>query len=182
MVFATLKSRTMPVGNPYNKSGILAIGLNGNPANLSFFQWLSYADIDEPVTIITTAAQIAAVDFTRYKVVYIPSAFINNGGITVRGINETQNNALVLRANDLKIFVNDYGGSLVSLGQSALTKAYGWLPRKLDYRAWDNPSVGVTPDMASLSATSTAANLYHSMWHGYFFGPKDWAGERGLGV
>ena len=55
-----------------NKSGILAIGCNNNPALSSLQSWLTAASITEPVTYITTAAQIAAVNFTQFKLVYLP--------------------------------------------------------------------------------------------------------------
>ena len=51
--FATLKSAYLG-----SKSGILAIGVNGDPALSSFQSWLLAAGISEPVAYIKTAAQV----------------------------------------------------------------------------------------------------------------------------
>ena len=51
--FATFKSAYLGF-----KSGILAIGVNGDPALSSFQSWLVAAGIREPVAYITTAAQV----------------------------------------------------------------------------------------------------------------------------
>ena len=83
--FATLKSTYLGA-----KAGILAVGINGNPALSGFQSWLTAGNITEPVTYITNTAAIAAVNFSQYKVLYIPSAYVNNGGVTVNGINDAQ--------------------------------------------------------------------------------------------
>lgn len=111
------------------------------------------------------------------QVLYIPSAYMNNGGVIVRGINDAQNSALAARVADVTEYVNEYGGSLVCLGQSRLVDAYGWLPVPLWFRAYDFWDVSTTPDLGSaFSASSTDENLDHCCWHGYFYGPPDWAG------
>lgn len=83
--FATLKSAYLGA-----KSGILAVGINGNPALSTFRSWLTAGGISEPVTYITSTTDIAAANFSRYKVLYVPSAYINNGGVTVNGIKDVQ--------------------------------------------------------------------------------------------
>jgi len=159
-----------------NKSGILAIGVNGAPALTSFRNWLAASYNTEPITYMTNVSDILRVNFSKYKVLYIPSAFQNLDGIIVNGINETQNNALVARRADITKYINNQGGSLVALGQSSLTNAYAWLPMQPNYEAWSSPSVDPTADMRIISPRSTAAALYHPMWHGYFWGPPGWTG------
>ena len=81
------------------------------------------------------------------------------------------------RKADISNFVNNYGGSLVVLGQSRLKRAYQWLPVRVNFTALDFVNVGITPDLSSISNSSTGPNLSHANWHGYFWGPPDWSGE-----
>ena len=53
----------------------------------------------------------------RYKLIYIPSSHRQTSG----GITDEQNDALVSRKADLLDFVNNQGGSLMSL-----TQVGGW--------------------------------------------------------
>ncbi|GAX78460.1 hypothetical protein CEUSTIGMA_g5899.t1, partial [Chlamydomonas eustigma] len=169
--FARLKSVYLG-----SKSGILAVGVNGYPALAQFKSWLSGAGITEQVTYLTSTSDIASVNFNQYLLLYIPSAYINGGGIRVNGINDYQNNALVARYQDIMTYVNTYGGSLIALGQSILSQPYGWLPIPVYYTQQNNVYIGTTPDMKSISNTSTGPNLSHNAWHGYFYGPPDWSG------
>ena len=171
--FATLKSAYLGA-----KSGILAIGVNGQPALRNFQSWLTVASITEPVTYMTDTTLLATVDFTAFKVLYVPSAEINANGGIVNGISNAQNNVLVARKADIANYVNSFGGSYIVLGQSSLTNAYKWLPVPLVYVPAAFINVDVTPDLATLSATSTGPNLSHWAWHGYFTGPPDWSGTQ----
>ena len=83
---------------------------------------------------------------------------------------------LVARKADIATYVNKFGGSFVVLGQSSLTNAYKWLPVPLVYTPAQFTNVDVTPDINSISNTSTGPNLSHYAWHGYFTGPPNWAG------
>ena len=114
------------------------------------------------------------------QVLYIPSAIHNNGGSLVCGIDNQQNNALVKRGADIAVFVNQYGGSLIALGQSKLTNAYAWLPVKVQFYSQNFINVSVTPDIGTISNSSNAINLSHNAWHGFFYGPPDWSGEEVL--
>ena len=55
-------------------------------------------------------------------------------------------------------------------------KAYQWLPVTLNFTVTDFVNVDVTPDISTLSTSSTGPNLSHANWHGYFWGPPDWSG------
>ena len=139
-------------------------------------------NIKETVTYMTSTTQLASVNFSQYKVLYIPSALVNNGGVTVNGINDAQNNVLAARKADIANYVNNLGGSLIALGQSRLVQAYQWLPVPLKFQALDITTVSVTPDIGVISNSSTGPNLSHCCWHGYFWGPPDWSGEQFWGM
>ena len=155
--FATLKSAYLG-----NKSGILAVGINGSPALTQFQSWITAGNIKEPVTHITNTTLLQTVNFSQYKVLYIPSALVNNGGVTVNGINDAQNNVLASRKADIANYVNNLGGSLIALGQSRLVKAYQWLPVPLQFQALDITTVSVTPGKDS-PLCCLAFSLIHSV-------------------
>lgn len=163
-----------------NKTGILAIGINGGRAIVQFNSWMKAIGNPEPVTILTNVNDISNANkynFDNYKVLYIPSAYVNNGGVTVSGINDQQNVALANRQADVVRYINQKGGSLIALGQSRLQRAYQWLPAPLTYTYYDNIYMGVQSDIDTISPNSTADNISHNAWHGYFTGPIGWSGE-----
>ena len=43
----------------------------------------------------------------QYKLVYVPSAYVNNLGSNVGGINQSQSDALVARKTDLTRYINE---------------------------------------------------------------------------
>eukprot|EP00798_Chlamydomonas_sp_ICE-L_P016157 gene16157-22318_t len=145
-------------------SGILAIGINGDPAEDSFKSWIAAGAIKEKVTYLTSTSDIRNVIFSQFKVIYIPSTFRNFAGSTVRGIKDDQNNELSKRKADMQYFVNNLGGSLVALGQSALKQPYGFLPKPLSFKNFNFEFVETTPDLDAISNTSTGPNLSHRMW------------------
>ncbi len=53
------------------------------------------------MTHVLTAFDITRANFSQYKMIYLPSCFVNNAGTNVRGINDTQNAALSDRKADL---------------------------------------------------------------------------------
>lgn len=163
-----------------NKTGILAIGINGGRAIVQFKSWMDALGNPEPVTILTNVWDIYdsnKYNFDNYKVLYIPSAYINNGGVRVSGIDDQQNIALANRQADVVRYINQKGGSLIALGQSRLQRAYQWLPAPLTYTYYDNVYMGVQSDIDTISPNSTADNISHNAWHGYFTGPIGWSGE-----
>jgi len=106
---------------------------------------------------------------------HVHSAFKNFAGYTVGGINDAQNAALAARSAALVAYVNSYGGSLVSLGQSSLPSAYTWLPTPLVQKAMNFVDVEGTTMLPYISSTSTGSSLSHMYWHGYWTGPTNWA-------
>lgn len=146
---------------------------------VQFRSWMDALGWPEPVTILTSVRDISDSDtynFDNYKVLYIPSAYINNGGVLVSGIDDWQNNALANRQADVVRYINQKGGSLIALGQSRLWRAYQWLPAALTYTYRDNVYMGVQSDIDTISPNSTADNISHNAWHGYFTGPNGWSG------
>lgn len=70
-----------------------------------------------------TPAEIAAVNFDDYKVVYVPSNDNNTGG----GISSTNLIALAARKLDIASFVRDGGGIMAQTEQDDGVNAYAWL-------------------------------------------------------
>jgi hypothetical protein len=61
---------------------VLAVGLNGREAMSSFRGWLSRAGISAGLAdVVTTTSQINAVNFTRYRFVYVPSSEVRHSNM-----------------------------------------------------------------------------------------------------
>ena len=58
---------------------------------------------------------------------------------------------------DIANFVNNFGGSLISLGQSRLVKAYQWLPVTANFTALDFVNVNVTPGVFMVGSSRSLA-------------------------
>jgi hypothetical protein len=97
----------------------LLAGLDGNPAQSSFNTWLAasgYTSMN--VTNVNSKSEIAAVNFSNFKLIFIPSS----NDQTVGGISDANNGFLIKRRRDLITYVNTQGGSLVSLTQVCAAK------------------------------------------------------------
>lgn len=125
-----------------------------------------------PTTPHIQRPQIASVDFAQFRLLYVPSSSKQTKG----GVQNAQNDALMERAADIKNYVNVLGGSLVVLTQAGLRSPYGFFPLALEFTFAEFSEVTVTDDMQGISPATTSASLKHSYWHGYFTGPRDWAG------
>ncbi|KAL6761736.1 hypothetical protein V8C86DRAFT_3181595 [Haematococcus lacustris] len=172
-------------------AGILALGLNPvvgdgtNWANISLTTWLAHAGLTSaPLTYAVTEQQLSGLDFSQYRLIYIPSSWINNvsgPGLnpenTRGGILDWQSDVLgARRAGDLRTYINDLGGSLVVLTQEGLSNPYSFLPRPLQFEMAPLSSVQASEDMAAISPGTTSASLSAIQWHGYLTGPQDWSG------
>ncbi|MFN0196126.1 MAG: pre-peptidase C-terminal domain-containing protein [Planctomycetaceae bacterium] len=98
---------------------ILAVGASGN--SLAAIQSAA-AVLSLNVTAVTGAA-LQSVDFTDYKLMYVPSDSSNSfsGGIT-----DADLAILEARKLDVQEFVNT-GGSIVALTEDSAANPYGWL-------------------------------------------------------
>jgi sugar lactone lactonase YvrE len=120
----------------------------------------------------TTTPSISTVDFSQYRMIYVPSA----SNLTTGGITSIQVSALNLRKTAIQAFVNS-GGGVLALSEQGLTGAFGWLPVPLTFATITDTNVQPTPDMfVELPATTgsvTDANMDHSQYH------NSWSGTFG---
>lgn len=101
-------------------------GCDGNAtAYLSFMYWLSLVG-NYTYDIVTDATTAASVDFTQYKMIYLPSqkAVAQCARTTANGVVSFPytlcgiESVLAVRKWDVETYVNSFGGSIVALEQS----------------------------------------------------------------
>ena len=124
------------------------------------------------------ATDITAVDFTRYRVLCIPSRSGQVGG----GITQAELNALNMRRVDVETYLNSSGGSLMAFTLTGLTNPYGWLPIALTAIAATASHVDPTEDLRVLLPGVTSADISHSEYHTQFTGPSGYSGLKVLAV
>jgi hypothetical protein len=161
-------------------SEILAIGVNGSTAQSSLASWNLPTNGGPGLTIhyVVNATDITAVDFTRYRVLYIPSRSGQVGG----GITQAELNALNMRRVDVETYLNSSGGSLMAFTLTGLTNPYGWLPIALTAIAATASHVDPTEDLRVLLPGVTSADISHSEYHTQFTGPSGYSGLKVLAV
>jgi hypothetical protein len=160
-------------------SGILAVGVTpGSTAEVGLDSWNAAGNggPDLPVTIITGSA-IASTDLMQFDVLYIPSDATNTQG----GITDADLAVLATRRADIENFINNAGGSLLSLteGDAGIGVAYGWLPLQLQrLTVFDQNAAPTSLLFTSFpGVTTTQANMSHCCYHNVWTGP---AGHAGL--
>jgi hypothetical protein len=119
------------------------------------------------------SADIATVNFTDYKLIYIPSDEVNTDG----GIQDQQLAALNARKADIENFTNKERGSLLALTEAGLSNSWGWLPLPLTIlNVQQYTNVFPTAEMANIAPEATAANMTHCCYHCVFTGPSGFSG------
>ncbi|WP_428263943.1 HYR domain-containing protein [Haliangium sp.] len=154
--------------------GILAIGVNGGRALLSFNSWNDPANggPGAPVTHISSVSDIDNIDFNDYAVIYTPSF----GRQTNGGISNSQVTALAGRQPDIEDFVNNQGGSLLALTQEGANDAWEFLPVPLTTAGTSSDRGAPTQFMLAIAPNVTQGNLSHCCFHNTFTGPAGFAG------
>ena len=107
-----------------NGNGILVIGGGKSASDDVTEFWNAVGQgINQPVTYVNTAANIATQSFAGFRQVAVVSSFTetSSGGLT-----QDENNALATRKDALSAFVNA-GGGLLAFSQSGLTNPYAYL-------------------------------------------------------
>jgi cysteine-rich repeat protein len=168
-------SKTGPQAVPNAAKKVLTIGVNAGQSAVGFNSWNNPANCapvtgkcgpNALVTNLTTAAQIAAVVFSDYNVIFLPSDEVNTAG----GIEATQVAALNARSADIQTFINDEGGSLIALTEQNVAGGWGWLPVPLTTALDSFTDAAPDPDLAAISPGTTQANLTHCCFHNVFTG------------
>ncbi|MFQ5491843.1 MAG: FG-GAP repeat domain-containing protein [Phycisphaerae bacterium] len=162
-------------------TGILAIGVNAGSAQMALDSWNDPLNggPGAPVTVLTTPAEIAAVNFLDFSLLYIPSIALH----TVGGITSVQLDALNARQGDVVNFVNVSGGALVALTEANVPNAYGWIPFPIETA--DQVHTNVCPTAAltgALAPMATCANMSHGVYHTIFTGPPGFLGMEALAL
>eukprot|EP00798_Chlamydomonas_sp_ICE-L_P021470 gene21470-28443_t len=126
---------TVSTGYNASRTGILVIGMNdiGYPnfhyANINFTAWWGATGLTEPIIYISTVADILTVDFSTYKMLYIPSTYKQ----CYDGIIPPQNDALVQRKWDIQAYVNVHLGALFVNSMDGFASPYDFFPGQLTY-------------------------------------------------
>eukprot|EP00798_Chlamydomonas_sp_ICE-L_P000949 gene949-33805_t len=115
------------IRNP-SLSGILVFGINGGAggdAYDSFNIWRALTSYpSEPVTYITTQAQILAANFSQCKMIYMPSS----AAYAPDGMTKDQSVWVMARNWDIQTYINTRYGSVMKLSARDETKPFGFLP------------------------------------------------------
>ncbi len=159
-----------------NGNGVLVIGADpGTDAADAINSAAGVLGI--PVTFVNDA-EISTVDFTQFKVMYVPS--VNNasgvGGSGVDGgISNAEIQLLTDRKQDVQDFVNITGGGLMALTEAGSPIAYAWLELPLPFVIDTNITGGElvqTPLLAAAGFNITDQELNNGTpWHNEFIGP-----------
>ena len=189
-------------------TGIIAIGVNaidaqqpsaGSPALDALLAWNLVANggPNAPITHARTDAEIAAVTFSDFAAIYLPSSRLqdddgnpnNDGQNTIGGITTVQIAALNLKQAEVVNFVNILGGGLMALTEAGNPNQYGWLPLPLftpgtRHRSGvrPTPEMGIAPGgTITFSPGADETNLNHGCcYHTIFTGPVGFSGLRVL--
>jgi subtilisin-like proprotein convertase family protein len=142
----------------------------------------------EAITSVTTVlglnmtvaldTQINTVNFSDYKVIYVPSNEFNTFG----GITQNELDLLALRKAEIAQFINS-GGSLVALTDAESPRPYAWLELPLPFTITDFSAGGIafplrkTPAAIASGFTITDAELSFGVpYHNDFTGPPGFNG------
>ena len=159
-------------------TGILAIGVNGSYAKQGLESWNNPLNggPGAAITYVTATAAIESEDFSKYAVIYIPSASTETSG----GISSAQVTSLNKRQPDIANFVNMQGGSLVALTQAGLQNGWGFLPIALTTQPTSFDKASPTADLLEFAPNVTSALLSHCCYHNVFTGPAGYSGLKVL--
>jgi cysteine-rich repeat protein len=160
--------------------GILAIGVNDRQALTAFDSWNDPAQggPGAPVTHARSTEDISRVDFSRYALVYLPSA----GEHTLGGLTARQIATLNARQPDLARFVNDLGGSLIALTQAGVEGGWGFLPLPLTTQDTSFDVAQPTAALQLFVPRLNAVDLSHKSFHNVFTGPEGYSGLSVLAI
>jgi hypothetical protein len=165
--------------NSFNTSAtdILVIGATAGNALDAVSSAASVLGLPAPVVI--TGSAISTVDFSNFRVVYIPSSV---GGIP-SGITQSDLDLLNARRDDIQTYINETGGGLMALTETEATDPYGYLELPdpftiIDFAGGGNPaSLMQTPLLAAAGFNIADVDLNFGVpWHNSFVGPPDFNG------
>lgn len=163
-------------------NGVLVIGADpGTKAGDAITSAATVLNI--PITFANDA-EISTVDFTQFKVIYVPSVGPGNqiGGSGVQGgITNAELALLTARKQDVQDFVNITGGGLMALTEAGAAQPYAWLelplPFVINTNINGNEPLAQTPLLAAAGFTITDQELNNGTpWHNAFVGPPGFNG------
>ncbi len=171
-LYGTVLSRAYNMSALTNTTRILVIGATSTALN-SFNSWLDQARLARTlVDVVLNETALNATSFGNYRVIHVPSSSFQTSG----GLSNAMSNSLMRRRAFLSDYVNVLGGSLIVLTQDGQSNPYGFFPSPLVYVRTDYINVTASVNMPQISAPTDSVNLDHNAWHGYFTGPRDFAG------
>jgi hypothetical protein len=160
--------------NSRNKSatGILVIGATADSATGAAIS--AAAALGLPAPTFVTGAAISTVDFSKYRVIYVPSTTPKEPG----GISQADLDLLDARKADITNYVNNIGGGVLAFTEVDATVPYDWLavPNVLTTKSYGDAGNGdplvETPAMLAAGFTVNNATInLGTPWHESFTGP-----------
>jgi hypothetical protein len=155
---------------------VLALGITGAQALSAFTSWQS--GVGFTADILNTDSEINNVDFSQYKVIYMPSSSYQTTG----GISCSQLSLIAARSTELINFVNTLKGSLMTLTQDGCpSTGYTFLAVPLVTTSISASTVTIMTALTSVVTTLSPTSLDHCCYHTGYPGP-DYGGLDILAV
>jgi hypothetical protein len=156
---------------------VLAIGITGSQALSAFSSWQGGAGFT--ADIVNTDLEIMNVDFTEYKVLYMPSSSLQTGG----GISCAHLALVANRSSEIISFVNTLKGSLITLTQDGCSSSgYTFLAAPLESISLGSQTVTIQSALSSVVTTLTPTSLDHCCYHTGYTGPVGYGGLDVLAI
>jgi hypothetical protein len=154
-------------------AGILAIGVQqdqGTPTQAEKAIKAAADALGLSLTIVT-GADISTVNFSQFKLIYVPS----DAGDTLGGISDADIALLAARKLDIQNYVNTVGGGLVALTEDFAAAPLSWLelPQAFTIAHTGGVDLTQTPLLAAAGFNITDQELsLGTPWHNSFVGPS----------
>lgn len=149
---------------------VLALGITGGQALAAFQSWQSGSGFSADV--LSTDNEIMNVDFSKYKVIYMPSSELQVSG----GISCAQLTLVSSRSDSIKYFVNTLKGSLMTLTQDGCTSGYTFLVVPLTTASVYIDTVIIESALSSVVTSLNSNSLNHCCYHTGYPGPAGYGG------
>jgi hypothetical protein len=157
---------------------VLAIGITGSQALSAFTSWQE--GVGFTADIVSTDLEITNVDFTNYKVIYMPSSVFQTSG----GISCSHLSLIAARSSEIISYVNTLKGSLITLTQDGCSSpGYTFLAVPLETISLGSTRyVTIQSALSTVVTTLTPTSLDHCCYHTGYTGPVGYGGLDVLAI
>jgi hypothetical protein len=153
---------------PFTEKDIVVIGVHRGYALAAVLSWIGATNYTYDIIL---NEDISTVDFSNYKMIYIPSDHLMTGG----GIECEEVDLLQTRTADIANYINSESGSFMSLNQENCANGWSWLPISIEFETTNLAELTIQPTLLDI-VTLNATALDHCCYHTKFTGPTGYGG------